>query len=256
MATTDIMLNSAAFLPPERHNEAISLDGLRVIFQTLEESTIRLESKLTEITYRRKPNPIGSNSFYEYQVSYGSIMSEIWIIVDNIYRVSNFLKFIPEIATTDVGKAFNESLLMIKGLRDSLHHIDERITKYFEKEGASILGDIKWRSRVSVNDREESHYLISGVRRLQDPILDFAEVQPKIFLNRVGIYDLRIKYVERLKNKELPFEMNLEMVVHTVNDVIIFINRTYSRFLSDFLGKDFPEVIMPSIASVRIQLPD
>ena len=68
--------------------------------------------------------------------------------------------------------------------------------------------------------------------------------------------DWRINYVERLKNKELPFEMNLEKVIHTVNNVIIFINRTYSQFLGDFLGKDFPEVIMPSIASVRMQLPD
>ncbi|RYE14123.1 MAG: hypothetical protein EOP45_20120, partial [Sphingobacteriaceae bacterium] len=129
------MLAVALFLPEERHNEAIALDGLRVIFQTLAESTARLERKLLDVVANAKPMTYGDSIFYEAQVTYTSVMSEIWIVVDNIYRASLFLNLIPEISNSVAVLAYNQINSEVKGLRDSLHHIDERIQRYFARIG-------------------------------------------------------------------------------------------------------------------------
>jgi len=246
------MLDTVLLLPEGRREEAIALDGLRVVFQTLEEASIRLEDKLIAIEKNSQPMIFGSIVFYEYQVNYSSIMVDIWVLIDNIFRVSLFLKFIPVVNSEEVGQEYNREKENIKALRDSLHHINERITRYFTEFGDSISGDIIWRSRDVIGEREISHFLFSGVHH-GDMVVKIGEVQPERFLNNIGVYDLRMQYVKRrnAQSVEEYIEVNIHDAIEAVNKVIIKINDTYTSFLVTQEGKTITS-IPPGLTGARI----
>jgi hypothetical protein len=253
LETASIMLDAAMLLPIERHNEAIALDGLRVIFHTLKESTSRLLGKLQEAVTNTQPMEYGSMFFYNRQMAYTSIMSDIWVTVDNIYRMSLFIKLIPEINESDAGKAYNAANAEVKGLRDSLHHINERIEKHFTQVGKSILGDVLWRTRSVIGEREVLHLLFSGVHRKTNPSFHMGVVQPTELLHYTGLYDLRIQYV-RKQNKgsvEEPIEVNISSAIKASNDVINTINIIYGNFLLTKGGALF-ENIPPGLTAAMI----
>lgn len=258
-ATTDIMLYSAAFLPENHHREALALDGLRVIFQTLEESTLRLDEKLLEIKTKQFPKGDDQSVSLVGQVHYTSIMSEVWIVVDNIRRIPLFLKFIPGVPNAVAGPDFASVVDEVKDLRDSLHHIDQRVKTYFFDKGESILGDILWRYRQAPHLPEEVNLLCSGISRMPKDKYDLGNVEDARFLGRVGNYDLRIDYVRRpyyamLKTygDEERVEVNLENAISVVNRIIVFINKKYSKYFNSIRTEEITsDTRFPMVLSVR-----
>jgi hypothetical protein len=258
-ATSDIMLYAAAFLPENNHVEAVAIDGLRVIFQTLEEATARLESKLIDIT-----SPVHNMLSMATQVAYTSIMGDVWIIIDNIRRIDLLLKFIPGIPGSVAGSSFSSMIDEIKSLRDSLHHIDERIKRFYKISTEPVLGQIMWSSRDTIDNIEEYHMLYSGVQRVagNDLTANFGNLDPTTFIGRIGVYNLRIRYIAvqvdpatKARTPEKFVEVNLEQAISIVNRIIIFINKKYLPFYNTSVasGEHPPENLLPFIASARFK---
>ncbi|HEX8656512.1 MAG TPA: hypothetical protein VF690_03210 [Hymenobacter sp.] len=262
--TPDVLLLAAACLSPDRHQEAVAIDGLRMIFQTLEEASVRLDSKLSEQKTRTFPKEPGLVISHEQQVAYTSIMAEVWILIDNIRRIELLVNFVPNIATSLVGAEFQVVLKEVKELRDSLHHINERVNKYFAARGESIVGNIFWRYRKAPGITEELNCLFSGIRRIDVGTVHLGQPQEERFLERLGNYDLRISYVrdpynpitKKRSGKIEEVEVNLENAIQVVNRLILVIHQKYIKVCEKALSA--PESMMtakmlPTIFTIRLK---
>ncbi|OGX87090.1 hypothetical protein [Hymenobacter glacialis] len=262
--TPDVFLLAASCLPPDRHQEAVAIDGLRMIFQTLEEASIRLDSKLSELKtnpFTKEPNMTIS---HEEQIAYTSIMAEVWIVIDNIRRIELLIKFIPNVATSLAGAEFQEVLKEIKDLRDSLHHINERVNKYFAARGESIVGNIFWRYRKAPGITEELNCLMSGIRRINVGTIHMGQPQEERFLERLGNYDLRISYVrdpwnpvtKKRTGKIEEVEVNLENAIQVVNRLILFVHHKYIKFCQKALatpGFKTTAIMFPTVVGIGLR---
>jgi len=261
-STTRVMLSAASLLPESAHAEAVAVDGLRVIFQTLQEATARLESKIIATKSEAHRPPIGGRLTMHTQAQFTSIIGEVWIIIDNIRRIHLLLKFIPGVPALDSTSPFMLMINEVKQLRDSLHHIDERINKFYSTSTDPVLGQIMWRERTSIESVQENHVLCSGVQRVsgRDVSVDFGNIDESTFMGRIGIYDLRIRYVKVQKdpitkvwNSGVLTDVNLENAINQVNELIIFIHNKYVQFYNSLslTEAQSSESFWPIILSLR-----
>lgn len=224
--STNILLISALTLPEAK--EGIAVDGLRVIFQTLNESYNRLETKLLSVSD-------GSIDLDDSKpgahIAYSSIMGDVWIIIDNIRRINLLLSYIPGIPDTVITKSFINLMLDVKNIRDSFHHVDERIEHYYNHTGGSIFGELLWRYRPDVNQQEDLKCLISGVsRRARHTELSVYPEHPD-FSSSVGVYDIALMYIKKDGKKSSTHSkvvVNLDGAAHHINSLIDYLEERYT----------------------------
>ena len=222
-----IFLGTALTLPSAI--EGIAVDALRIIFQNLYETGERLENKLISISITSSDLDDSEPDIY---VAYNSILGDAWTIIDGIRRLELVLKYItgvPKKISEDLQEIFDK----IKSVRDSFQHIDERIDLHFSNIGGSVFGELFWRFRENIDERENLCCIVSGISRKARNT--DVETGPELeqFSQNVGVYDLSLIYIKRDSRRSPNHSkviVSIDEAIKHVNALISHLEDQYSRF--------------------------
>ena len=208
-------------------NQALALDLLATLFQSLNESTLRLADKINNIM--RDKNLTGSSliergtmkvellihgSPRPIQMNLRTIISDAWSTVDYAHLVGEILPVAKVELTTD-----EQALLRrVKMIRNSYHHNNERIDEHFSKAGA-VFGNLSWQYKDGNNTSTIILYpnmsptdCTSG--NFEKNASDDAKVS--------GVSTVKLHFVEK-ENKKASvedLEVNLDLVAEMMNNII------------------------------------
>lgn len=226
-SSSNIFLIAALTLPDVK--EGIAIDGLRVIFQNLHEAYERLKEKLLAVS---NGSVNLDDKEPEAHIAYSSIMGDTWIIVDNIRRVQLLLDLILGIPPTILDGAFTSKMADIKDIRDSFHHINERVEQHYNTIGGSVFGELIWRYRPDANQQEELKCLISGVSRRARHIELGTWPEHADFVSCTGIYDIALMHIKKDGRKSITHSkviVNLDDAAKHINSLIEYLEQRYSN---------------------------
>lgn len=231
-------LNSILMQVPnvlESHQESIQIDGFRQMFLALKDIATRLNIKAIFLA-------VNGSTYSESEliININSIATDIWAMIDQARRV---LMFGEQVQLKVADQRYLYILNQVKKVRDSFNHLEDRLPRYFYKNGQSILGDISWYYRPTLGGKDSYFYIRTS------STIHPTDVSPPIavtvgqskYKHRVGIYNLTLHYVKQDK-KEGPYSIaviNLEEVCMVVNLAIVTLETFFEEKLAlhDFANR-------------------
>ena len=139
----------------------------------------------------------------------------------------------------------------MKALRDSLHHIDERVVQHFSQVGGSVLGDVSWYYRRTVDEDERIFVVLPGINR--HPKENYTiQTNPSITVTPAhGVYGLTLQYVSRQYTPNtsrhnwphVTTYIVIDNAIAVINQLIIFLVDKYSHQVEQ-VGNSYTVVSM------------
>jgi len=227
--------------------EATALSGLTMIFQNLLETGKRLSIKLETLTngsLDQKAN---------IPIAITSAIADVWNIIDSIRRIELIYKFLP-IKTTGRLLILVEKIKMV---RDSYHHIDERINEHYSKVGGSVYGDLKWRYRPDKDSQEVLNMMLASAHHIteQSKGRNMGQVEKEEFKDNVGIYDVQLIHIGKKKRNDSLNEIviNLDEAKSIIDEIILELEYYYSGTIIKAGDNNIPARSLPQVIGIRMK---
>jgi hypothetical protein len=227
--------------------EATALSGLIMIFQNLFETTNRLSSKLENLTN-------GSiKDQKDIPIYITSAIADVWSIIDSIKRIGLVYKFLPLQAPQQLIDLVDQ----VKLVRDSFHHIDERINEHYSLFGGSVYGDVKWRYRPDKNSQEVLNLMLASAHHITPEIQNrhMGQVELEEFKNKIGVYDVQLIHVGKKTRKEKINEVVIKMdnAIGIIDDIILKLEYHYSETIIKAGDTNVPSRSLPRVIGIRLK---
>jgi len=215
------------------HHKALGADALDFLLASLHEITHRLENKLIDISRLSKHVTfVDAINGADIRLARTALV-DVWSFIDNVHRAAELLPVL-DLKINDDGKAI---LYQVKLVRNSFHHLNERISEYFAENGGSVFGDISWFHRSIRSERLCQSLFQSGVIRKVDEdgierrYVEFRETKGEA--NSTGVFDVECEYVIKLPKQEVKIlKLSLDEIAGLMNNIITDLNIIVSNTIA------------------------
>jgi hypothetical protein len=214
---------AVAFIQNQEY--AVKLDALLNIYVGINESSKRLYGFLLEISQSNDkiPQPIR-------QVS-----TAVWELLDGLDRAFTIgsQMVAPPPQTKDIMREVSLA-------RNSFHHLEDRIKHFYADNQGSVFGDIYWRYRPSLGEKEVGNFYFTGPA-FDGPRLDYGVINlPKPELaHESGVYDLHLYYIAGTPKNDShkPIDLYIDNASREVSSLMHFLYASHKKGLEDFANK-------------------
>ena len=211
MLESDSPLNR---LPSNLHpQQVLLLDGMRTCALIAKDKTLRLHEHLHAISFSDTPP------------SRHVVFASAWSIVDSAHR---FCKFITRFVT-ETGCPLNEAwvtpMRRVKGLRDTIQHLDERVEQVMVKEQQVLFGQLGWVARGNISDTHGRIFsMTSGYFPFKEQAFNVANPSGRILHNTIDRVTLTA--VGRVVNNQfMPVSVVMEEILCSMKQCLMAVER-------------------------------
>lgn len=201
----------------EDTKQALAVDALDFIFNSLHENTERLEAKIILLS---KAEGDGTRN----QSTVRTTIADVWPMIDNAFRATELLKHLDyPFDATDLN-----FIKEIKAIRNSYQHLNDRIKEHFIDNGGSVFGELTWFHRSLRHEGLWHSVLMSGVivKRVDGGFENTFTIGGDSGDDGIpGVFRVRLLYVIKLngpntKTVTLKTVTELDTIAAFVNKVI------------------------------------
>ncbi|WP_277226934.1 hypothetical protein [Hymenobacter sp. YC55] len=199
--------------------KALAFDGIRHIAHIIADTSGRLEARLIKLSNEPSDETVHADM--------ALLVHDIWSIIDNTRRLLPLFEIVG-LKINDVRHI--KILADIKELRDSFHHLEERIKLYFKDNGDSLFGQIYWQSREDGQERAITHIARSGIllgpsQVTEQPVKLY--IKGTRFANALGVFNLNLVYVIKETFNKKTREMTFKRIEVNIDNLIDFLKITF-----------------------------
>ena len=201
----------------EDTKQALAVDALDFIFNSLHENTERLEAKIILLS---KAEGDGTRN----QSTVRTTIADVWSMIDNAFRATELLKHLDyPFDATDLN-----FIKEIKAIRNSYQHLNDRIKEHFIDNGGSVFGELTWFHRSLRHEGLWHSVLMSGVivKRVDGGFENTFTIGGDSGDDGIpGVFRVRLLYVIKPK----PKDPNTLKTVTELDAIAAFVNKIIAR---------------------------